>query len=47
MKTLKSITNSFEIVKELINEGKVLNLKQRFNIFKWRSEFVVTHIIKP
>ena len=47
MKTLKSMTNSFEIVKELLNQGKVTKLRQRFNIFKWRSEFVVTHIIKP
>ncbi len=47
MTTLKSITTSFEIVKELIHEGKVLNLKQRFNIFKWRVEYIFEHIIKP
>lgn len=47
MTTLKSITTSFEIVKELTNQGKVLNLKQRFNIFSWEVEYVFTHIIKP
>jgi len=47
MTTLKSITNSFEIVKELLNQGKVTKLRQRFNIFKWRAEYVFTHIIKP
>jgi len=47
MTTLKSITTSFEIVKELTNQGKVLNLRQRFNIFKWEVEYIFEHIIKP
>jgi hypothetical protein len=47
MTTLKSITTSFEIVKELLNAGKILKLRQRFNIFSWEWEYVFTHIIKP
>jgi len=47
MTTLKSITNSFEIVKELLNQGKVTKLRQRFNFWAFRWEYVFTHIIKP
>lgn len=47
MTTLRSATTSFEIVKELIHEGKILNLRKRFNIFRFEWEFVFEHIIKP
>ncbi len=47
MTTLKSITTSFEIVKELTNQGRVTDLRQRFNFWAFRWEYVFTHIIKP
>ena len=47
MTTLRSTTTSFEIVKELIHEAKVLNLRKRFNILRWEWEYQFEHIIKP